>query len=340
MHFQKMITAVDSHTAGEPTRVVTGGMPFIPGNTMLEKRDWMARFHDELRTALMWEPRGHADMFGAIITPPVSGDADAGVLFMDGGGYLTMCGHGSIGAVTVLLETGMIAKTGQTPATVVLDTPAGKIRANAEMDNGQVLSVSIQNVASFLYSTTAVEVPGVGGVSVDVAFGGNFFALVDASALPVRLHRNHIPELTEMGLRIRDAVNRKVDILHPETGLPGSVALVEFYDETVSPPVNVVIFGNGQVDRSPCGTGTSAKMAALHAHGKLAVGDVYTYQSITGTRFKGRILAETQAGALAGVIPEITGSAFITGIQQFVLDARDPFRHGFNLSGNGNGGAH
>lgn len=334
MQFRAMITAVDSHTAGEPTRVVTGGIPAIPGKTMGEKKEWMARNRDDLRTALMWEPRGHADMFGAVVTAPVSEEAEVGVLFMDGGGYLDMCGHGSIGAVTVLLETGMIPTDGDSPRFVAVDTPAGVIHARADIRDGRVHSVSIRNVPSFFLFRRELEVAPLGDFSVDIAFGGNYFALVNAGKLGMSLERGNIPALVEAGLRIRAETNRAISIVHPETGRPGMVNLVEFYDDSVSPPKNVVVFGEGQVDRSPCGTGTCAKMAALHARGQLPVGEPYVYQSVTGTKFRGTILSETRVGSWPAILPEITGGAFVTGIQQFVMDDRDPFRHGFHLSKN------
>lgn len=334
MKFTNLINTIDTHTAGEPTRIITGGMPFIPGATMLEKKEWVAHHHDGIRTALMLEPRGHADMFGAVVTPPVSADAEAGVMFMDGGGYLDMCGHGSIGVVTALLESGMLPIGRDPERIIILDTPAGTVRARAEILDDRVVSVSIQNVPSFLLASTAVELRDFGRLPVDIAYGGNFFALVDVNRLGLKIQRRNVPRLVAAGLDIREAVNRGLDVSDPRSAKPATVALVEFFDETTVPPTNMVVFGQGQVDRSPCGTGTSAKMAVLHAHGKLQIGETYTYRSVMGTAFTGRLLSVTRLGDMVAVVPEITGSAFITGMHQFVLNDADPFRFGFRLHGN------
>lgn len=333
MKISQMITAVDSHTAGEPTRVVTGGIPHIPGNDMQEKKKWISTNLDFIRKMLMWEPRGHRDMFGAVITEPASNDADSGVIFMDSGGYLNMCGHGSIGAVTVLVETGMIRCENSTKKQlkeIVLDSPAGKIFSRAKIENGKVRDVTIRNVPSFFFTSASIKVKSIGGVPVDIAYGGNFFALVNAKSLNTKIERKRIKELIEVGLDIRETVNNEIDIVHPATGKREEVDLVEIFEET-SPPRNVVIFGSGQVDRSPCGTGTCAKMAMLHAHSMLKVGQQYKYRSIIGTELYGKIVKETSVGSYEAIIPEITGSAYIIGIQQFVIDEEDPFKYGFEL---------
>ncbi|HDH86859.1 MAG TPA: proline racemase [Desulfobacteraceae bacterium] len=333
MKISQMITAVDSHTAGEPTRVVTGGIPHIPGNDMQEKKKWMSTNLDFVRKMLMWEPRGHRDMFGAIITEPASDDADSGVIFMDSGGYLNMCGHGSIAAVTVLVETGMIRCENSTKnhlKEIVLDSPAGKIFTRVKIENGKVRDVTIRNVPSFFYTSASIKVKSIGSVPVDIAYGGNFFALVNAKSLNTKIERKRIRELIEVGLDIRETVNNEIDIVHPATGKREEVDLVEIFEET-SPPRNAVIFGSGQVDRSPCGTGTCAKMATLHAHNRIKVGQVYRYRSIIDTEFYGKIIEETKVGDYEAIIPEITGSAYIIGIQQFVIDEKDPFKYGFEL---------
>jgi len=333
MHFSKMITAIDTHTMGEPTRVVTGGIGHIPGKEMREKKQWLSRHQDHIRRMLILEPRGHQDMFGAMITEPVSPEADAGVIFMDGGGYLDMCGHGSIGTVTVLLETGIIPfKQSEEPfdKRIVLDTPAGLVRARACIRRGRVSRISIRNRPSFWYATTDVILETIGIIPVEIAYGGNFFALIDVKRLGLRVERRHMDTLKRIAMDIRDQVNRKITVRHPDTNQPSRVALVEIYEEA-DPPRNIVVFGAGQIDRSPCGTGTCAKMAVLHAQGKLKVGEIYTYQSIFGTKFDGSILEETCIGDWPAIVPEITGSAFITGFQQFVTDENDPFKHGFNF---------
>ncbi|MBC2712593.1 MAG: proline racemase family protein [Desulfosarcina sp.] len=334
MNLTKIITTVDTHTAGEPTRVVTGGIPHIPGKTMGEKKSWIQNNLDHLRKMLMWEPRGHQDMFGAIITSPASKDAHAGVIFMDSRGYLDMCGHGSIGAVTVLINTGMIPMPHQHKAylhDVVLDTPAGKISARALIENNTAKEVTFQNVPAFFYESVEIQIPSVGNLSAAISYGGNFFALVDAQAIKTKLELKNIEKLKSLGLEIRDAVNDAVCIIHPLTGEKKSVDLVEIYQEG-NPVKNMVVFGNGQVDRSPCGTGTCAKMAYLYSKGILPIGQPYIHASIIGTTFVGRIVGETVVGEKKGIIPEITGQAHITGIHHFVSDEQDPFKNGFSLN--------
>ncbi len=333
MRISRMITTVDTHTAGEPTRVVTGGIPCIRGNNMQEKKEWIATNCDYLRKMLMWEPRGHRDMFGAVITEPSSDDADIGVIFMDSGGYLDMCAHGSIGVATVLVETGIIKGENlnrKQEKEFILDTPAGEIYVRAKIENGKVRAVTIRNVPSFFYSAVNIRVKSVENVPVDIAYGGNFFALVEAKSLNVKVDPGEIKKLIDFGVDIRETINKEVDIVHPATGNRGKVDLVEIFEET-RPPRNAVIFGLGQVDRSPCGTGTCAKMAMLHAKNKLEVGQIYRYKSILDTEFQGRIVEETKVGDYKAIVPEVTGSAYIIGIQQFVIDEEDPFKYGFQL---------
>lgn len=332
MEISRMITTVDSHTAGEPTRVITGGVPHIPGETMQAKKQWLQEHFDHLRKTLMWEPRGHQDMFGAILTSPVSTDADVGVIFMDGGGYLDMCGHGSIGTATALVETGMIA----IPApgkdedfNLVLDTPAGKVRAKIQIENSRVTAVTIRNVPAFHYKTVLLELSDVGKITVHICYGGNFFALVRASDLAIALQPGNIKQLLMRGMEIREKINNENTIIHPGTGKSAQVDLVEIYEDSLQPK-NIVVFGAGQIDRSPCGTGTCAKMALLHEKGRLKLHQPYVHSSLFGTTFTGRLIEETTIGGLRAVVPEIKGRAFITGIHQFVIDREDPFGHGFS----------
>jgi proline racemase len=335
MRSARNIQAIDSHTMGEPTRIVIGGMPKIPGGTMAAKKEYLERNLDHLRTAIMLEPRGHSNMFGSIITEPCSKEADFGIIFMDCGGYLNMCGHGSIGAMTVAVETGMVDPV--EPITHIrMDTPAGLIRGEVKVEHGRAREVSIVNVPSFMYRAgVLIDVPKLGCIPVDIAFGGSFFILVAAESLGLEVTLEHLPELRALGLNIRDIVNRTVPIQHPTLDHIRSADLVEIYDKPTNPAArykNVVIFGHGNVDRSPCGTGTSAKMAALHATGKLAVGEVFVYESILGTLFKGRVLEEVKVGDYDAISPEITGSAFITGFNHFVIDPDDPLAYGFVMN--------
>jgi proline racemase len=319
---------------GEPTRIVIGGIPNIKGNTMAEKKEYLEKNLDYVRTAIMLEPRGHNDMFGSIITQPCDPEADFGIIFMDGGGYLNMCGHGTIGAITASIETGMIEA--KEPITnVVMESPAGIVRAEATVKDGKVKEVSFVNVPAFLYKKDVeVELEGVGKVKFDISFGGSFFAIVNAKQLGLKVKPENAAKLTELALKLRDVINKEVKIQHPTLAHIKTVDLVEIYDEATNPTANyknVVIFGQGQVDRSPCGTGTSAKLATLHAKGELKQGEKFVYESILGTLFKGEIVGTTKVGEYDAVIPKISGAAFITGFNHFVIDPEDPVKHGFIL---------
>lgn len=335
MSYQHVFTAIDTHTAGEPTRVVVAGVPFLSGATMAEKRRQLWEEHDFVRTTLMHEPRGHADMFGAILTAPAHPKADLGVVFMDTEGYLAMCGHGSLGVVAVALETGLVPR--HEPQTeVLMDTPAGLIRAHARVENGRIRQIAIQNVPSFLYrADVELRLPFSDSLRVDIAFGGNFSALVPAEKLGLQVQLTHLPDLVRWGTAIREAANEQLAVVHPTMPHIRAVDLVEIYEDWDGPEAgcrNVVIFGQGQVDRSPCGTGTSAKMAALYASGRLALLQPFISESIIGTRFVGRLLRQEQVADLMAVVPEIAGNAYVTGFQHFVVDADDPLKDGFLLS--------
>ncbi len=330
----RSIHAVDSHTMGEPTRIIIGGIPKIPGATMAEKKTYLEENLDHLRTATMLEPRGHNDMFGSIITAPANEEADFGIIFMDGGGYLNMCGHGSIGAVTVAIETGMVEAV-EPVTTVLMDTPAGLVKATAQVISGKVKEVSIVNVPSFLYKRdVTVEVPELGEIKFDIAFGGSFFAIISAKQLGLKVEPSNTNKLTELALKIRDIINESVEIQHPTLSHIKTVDLVEIYDDATHPDAhykNVVIFGQGQVDRSPCGTGTCAKLATLFAKEELKESETFIYESILGTLFKGRIVGKSTVGEFDAIIPEVTGAAFITGFNHFVIDPEDPVKYGFLL---------
>ncbi len=336
MRLNRLITTIDTHTVGEPTRVITAGIGPIPGPDMTARKKWFAENRDDVRKALLWEPRGHRDMFGAVITEPTAPEADVGLFFMDGGGYLDMCGHGSIGAVTAILETGMLESgvDGADAAEafekrLMLDTPAGLIEARAQMRDGRCEGVTFRNQPAFWHSRLDVSVDGR-ALGVDIAYGGNYFGLVNAAALGLEIAPENLEAFTRFALTLRDLLNERVRLRHPVTKESASVALIEIYDAG-RPPKNVVVFGAGQIDRSPCGTGTCAKMALLHKEGKLAAGERYTQRSILDTEFYGVIVEETRVDGMAAVVPEITGRAFITGFHQFVMDAEDPFPRGFQL---------
>lgn len=329
-----VINALDTHTEGEPTRIILSGLPTIKGATMADKKQYMAAHLDHFRALLMQEPRGHKNMFGAILTPPTTSKGDYGVLFMDNTGYLDMCGHGTIGITTALIETGMVPP--QEPDTVVgFDTPAGLVTGHARIENGQVTGVSVSNVASFLYAENVeINLPDIGKIIIDVTFGGNFFAMTPAKALGLSVHPDNLARLIHLGMQVKTAVNETLDVQHPTEPHIQTVELAEIYEkpDPAAPfSKNVVVFGDGQVDRSPCGTGTSAAMATLYGKGKLALNEPFVNESILGTRFEGRLVGETEIGGFAGVEPVIAGRAFLTGIQQFVVDPTDPLKFGFIL---------
>jgi len=320
MKIRRFVHVVDTHTAGEPTRVVIDGLPFIQGKTMAERRAWFEKNGKDLRGFLVQEPRGHANMFGAIVTPPADSRADFGLIFLDNSGTLSMCGHGTIGAVTALAELGRIHKE-----EVLVDTPSGLVSCHLHSEEGEVKAVTFRNVPSFYLETVSWK-----GVAVQVAYGGNLFALVNAVSLGVELRAAKLREIVDLGLTIMAWLNENFSFYHPGSGAPLLVDLVEFYENS-SPPRNVVVFGRGQVDRSPCGTGTCAKMAFLYSQGKLKPGEEYRYQGILGTEFIGRIVSETKIGNIVGIIPEVTGSAHVMAFTSLILIKNDPFPAGFDL---------
>jgi len=330
--FSQIISAIDTHTEGEPTRIVLSGLPSIRGTTMADKWAYARENMDHLRRALMHEPRGHRDMFGAILTSPCMPEADFGLMFMDSGGFLTMCGHGTIGTVMMLLEMGMVEA--KEPETVVIfDTPAGLVKAHAVVEHGKACRAWIENVPAFLLKADVpVEVEGLGEITVDIAFGGNFFALISSDQIGFSLEPRRVKDLVDIGLRVRDAVNQQVPVEHPIEKHINKVELTEITGPPVHPEAharNIMIFGEGSVDRSPCGTGTCARMAEMYAKGQLKLGEPFVHESIIGSLFHGELLREEKVGPLTAVVPRIGGTAYITGIQQFVIDPADPMKYGF-----------
>lgn len=333
MRSRRTFHTVDSHTEGMPTRVVVGGVGTIPGATMAERRLHFMEHSDDIRTLLMYEPRGHSAMSGAILQPPTRPDADYGVLFIEVSGLLPMCGHGTIGVATVLVETGMVPVV-EPVTTIRLDTPAGLVVASVAVEDGSATAVTIENVPSFACALDQkVEVPGLGEVGYDLAFGGNFYAIVELADLGLPFNRSRADDLLTAGLAIMEAVNEHAPPVHPEradiTGChhvylkaPGSTAELSRHAMAIHP---------GWFDRSPCGTGTSARMAQLHARGELEIGRDFVNESFIGTRFTGKLLGETTVGTLPAVLPSITGRAWVTGTSQFQLDPTDPFPASFLL---------
>lgn len=331
--FEASFKVIDTHTVGEFTRIIMSGFPDLIGNSIMERKQYLAQNFDKYRQALMFEPRGHHDMFGALVTEPVSPEADFGVIFMDTGEYLNMCGHGTIGTATALIEAGLVPAV-EPYTEVVLEAPAGLIRVKAEVKNGKVLNVTLTNVPSFLYKENLTTIIDGKEVTYDIAFGGSFFALVDIEQLGWTVNRESIPKLTDFGMRLVHQVNKEVEISHPELDIT-TVDLAELYchTETVGCDYrNVVIFGDNMADRSPCGTGTSAKLAALYAHGQIKIGQPFVYESFIGSQFKGVIKEEVKVGSFNAVIPQITGSAYVTGEATYVIDPDDPLKYGFKVS--------
>lgn len=333
MRTTRIFHAVDSHTEGMPTRVITGGVGTIPGATMAERRLWFMEHQDGMRKLLMYEPRGHASMSGAILQPPTRPDADYGVLYIEVSGLLPMCGHGTIGVATVLVETGMVPVIEPT-TTVRLDTPAGLVVAEVDVEDGHATRVTIQNVPSFAERLGAsVEVPGYGAVPYDLAFGGNFYAVVDLDDLGLPFDRARKDDLLKAGLAVMDAINATDEPVHPEREdirgchhvylqAPGSTAEHSRHAMAIHP---------GWFDRSPCGTGTSARMAQLHARGELDLQQDFLNESLIGSRFVGRLVERTEVAGRPAVVPQVTGRAWLTGTAQYFLDPTDPFPEGFLL---------
>jgi proline racemase len=331
MRFERIISTIDAHAAGEPLRIITAGLPPLSGATVLERRRYMAEHYDEVRRTLLFEPRGHADMYGAVLTPPVTAGADFGVLFLTNEGYSTMCGHGVIALTTALLETGMVPR--REPLTeVVYDSPAGLIRASAEVEDDRVVSVAFRNVPAFRYAQGLDLATSVGPVRVDVSYGGAFYALVDAAGLGVEIQPENATTLTQLGMEIKRAVDRDIEVVHPDEpelrGIYGTM-ISEPPRTTDADGRNITIYAEGAVDRSPCGTGTSAKLACLFADGRVSCGQPYIHESVIGTMFTGRFLSETSVGPYPAVETEIAGRGFLTGFQQFVVDPEDATAGGF-----------
>jgi proline racemase len=325
--------AVDSHTEGMPTRVITGGVGVLPGATMFDRRQWFVDHMDHVRTLLMCEPRGHSAMSGAILQPPTRPDADYGVLYIEVSGCLPMCGHGTIGVATVLVETGMVTVT-EPVTSIRLDTPAGLVVADVAVDRGVATAVTIRNVASYSHELDAkVSVDGFGEVGYDLAYGGNFYAILDLAQLGLPFDRSEQQRILDAGLALMAAINEQRHPVHPENPeingchhvqllAPGSNARHSQHAMAIHP---------GWFDRSPCGTGTSARMAQLHARGELALGADFVNESFIGTRFVGRLVEDTTVGGRPAVVPTITGRAWITGTAQYLLDPEDPFPAGFQF---------
>ena len=324
---------VDGHTCGNPVRLVAGGGPRLDGSTMMERRAHFLAEYDWIRKGLMFEPRGHDMMSGSILYPPTRADCDIGILFIETSGCLPMCGHGTIGTVTMALEHGLM--TPRTPGLLRLDTPAGLVVAEYRQDGQFVEEVRITNVPSFLYAEALeVECPDVGPLRVDVAYGGNFYAIVDPQENFRDIADHSAGDLIAWSPVLRERLNEAYSFAHPENPAIDRLTHILW---TGAPTVegadarNAVFYGDKAIDRSPCGTGTSARMAQLHAKGRLKTGDGFVHESIIGSLFKGRVEQEVTVGGRAAIVPSIGGWARMTGLNTIFIDDRDPFAHGFSV---------
>ena len=327
------ITTIESHTEGMATRVVTGGIGPLPGWSMAERRLYVMNERDDLRRLLMHEPRGHSAMSGTILQPPIRSDADVGIVFIEASGCLPMCGHGTIGTATVLVETGRVAVS-EPITTIRFDTPAGLVEAQVLVEDGHAKSVTIRNVPSYLHLRSALaKVSEVGEVELDLAWGGNFYAIVSSDSLGVDLVPSQYESILRAGLATMDAVNEQCEFAHPL-----QPDINECKHVMITSPLSngsshgVVVIHPGWIDRSPCGTGTSARMAQLHARGQLDLEEDFFNMSIIGTRFLGRLVGETTVGEFNAVLPTVTGRAWITGSATYVVSEGDPFPAGFQIN--------
>lgn len=324
---------IDGHTAGNPVRLVAGGAPLLSGASMAERRlDFLARY-DWIRTGLCFEPRGHDMMSGGFLYPPTRADCDCGILFIETSGCLPMCGHGSIGIITFGLEHGLIRP--RTPGVLKIETPAGVIDVSYQTDGARVSSVKLRNVASYLAARdVAIEVPGFGPLTLDVAYGGNFYAIIEPQGAYEGLDQLGAARIVELSAKVRALVREKVQPVHPLEPSIAGVSHVLWADQPKSAGAdarNAVFYGDRAIDRSPCGTGTSARMAQLAARGRLKAGARFVHESYIGSRFTGCVEAETTLAGQAAIIPSIEGSAFATGFNTIWIDDADPFSRGFQV---------
>ena len=333
MRSDRVISTIDFHTAGIGMRLLTSGLPRLPGATIAGKRRWFQEHLDDLRTGLCLEPRGHRSLLIAVMTEPVTPGADFGLFFIYPGGYYVSCGEGTIGAATVAIETGMVRRAGdETP--VIIDTEAGVVETIARTDRDRVREVTLRWTPSFVaLADQTVEVEGVGEVPLDVSVGvGNVFAVVEASRLGVAVRREHVKRIAQRGMAVREAVNAQLRVDIPGVGKTAvdNVLVHELPDaQRVSP--NALVWGPGQVDAAPCGSGTCARMALFHHRGLMGVGSTFVSRGLLGLDFTGRIAGETRVEGRPAILPEITGTAFLTGSSQFLFDPADPVRAGFLL---------
>lgn len=333
MKAQKIFTTIDTHTGGNPTRTLISGLPKLVGETMSEKMLYMKKKYDWIRKLLMNEPRGHDVMSGALLTDPCHPEADIGVIYIETGGYLPMCGHDTIGVCTALVESGLIPI--QEPITSLkLDTPAGLVEVDISIENGKAKEVSFCNIPAFLLKRVSVEVEGIGRVDADIAYGGNFYAIIDAKSVGLDLVPGNASNIIETAINIRNTINEKTEIVHPQYPFIQGLTHVEFFTEPTHEEAdvkNTVIVPPGGIDRSPCGTGTSAKLAVLYANQEISIDEEFVHESIVGSLFRGHILETTDVEGVEAVVTKITGSAWLMGMHRFFYHEEDPLKEGFLL---------
>jgi proline racemase len=345
---RQVLKTIDAHVAGQPLRLIVDGVPRPTGKTMAQKRDWMKRHADQVRRALVLEPRGHRDMCAAMLTEPVAPGSDAGILFLQNDGYPGMSGHGVIAAATIAIESGLLLsrEVSGPDARIVFDTAAGTVHARARLqgrgDSYRVDSVVFTNVPSFVLrggqtvqlGSPRAESRATRELRADIAFGGLFYAIADTEAIGIPLLPSRLPELRRLGAEIRQSINTAGDIAHPLDAHLAGVSAVIFTGPPQDPEAhlrNVTVFGDGSVDRSPCATGTAAVMAVLDAMGLLEAASVFVHESVIGTLHRGRVARRTQVGDYAAIVTEIEGTAWITGEHTFYVDDDDPLAAGFEV---------
>ncbi len=333
MKVHKIFTTIDTHTGGNPTRTLISGLPKLIGETMSEKMLYMKKKYDWIRKLLMNEPRGHDVMSGALLTEPCHPEADIGVIYIETGGYLPMCGHDTIGVCTALVESGLIPI--QEPITSLkLDTPAGLVEVDISIENGKAKEVSFCNIPAFLLKRVSVDVEEIGRVDADIAYGGNFYAIIDAKSVGLDLAPWNASNIIETAINIRNTINEKTEIVHPQYPFIQGLTHVEFFTEPTHEEAdvkNTVIVPPGGIDRSPCGTGTSAKLAVLYASREISIGEEFVHESIVGSLFRGHILETTDVEGVEAVVTKITGSAWLMGMHRFFYHEEDPLKEGFLL---------
>ena len=326
-------SCIDGHTCGNPVRLVAGGGPVLQGATMLEKRAHFLAAYDWIRTGLMFEPRGHDMMSGSILYPPTRPDCDVAILFIETSGCLPMCGHGTIGTVTMAIENGLV--TPKEHGVLRLDTPAGVVTAQYRQEGAYVEEVRLTNVASFLHAGgLAVDCPGLGALRVDVAYGGNFYAIVDPQENFRDMAEFSAGRLVELSLALRRALNERYAFVHPEKPEIKGLSHIMWTGAPTQPEAharNAVFYGDKAIDRSPCGTGTSARMAQWAAKGRLKPGDAFVHESIIGSLFKGRVEESMRVGDRPAIVPSVAGWARMTGYNTIFIDDRDPYARGFQV---------